>query len=206
MSKITFYDDGGAIQAADDFIIARAGENYRVTGDKVITPSGISAQIWLSGRGALAPTTDGFTVGTQVEMTTNKQNFLLPTFPAAVKRYAEWEFAMPSDWDGGTLTATFYWLANSASADNVVWGLQARAYADTDTIDQAYGTAQEVTDANQAAAYKMNITSATASITVAGTPDGNQLIKFRAYRLGSGADSLAVSALLAGIRVDYTRS
>lgn len=83
-----------------------------------------------------------------------------------------------------------------------MWGLQARAFADGDAIDQAYGTAQEVTDANHPT-NDVNISAASAGITPAGTPVAGQWVQFRAYRLGSGADDLAATARLAMIRVTW---
>jgi hypothetical protein len=113
--------------------------------------------------------------------------------------------AMPSDYNGGTVTAVFYWLSTSASTNSVVWGLAGRSYGDNEAIDQAYGTAVEVTDANNAA-NTVNISAATAAITLAGTPAASEYVQFRAYRLGSGSDTLAATARLISVRITYTRS
>ena len=169
-------------------------------------PKVVASQFWLSGRGALASLTNGFTAGTQFEQATNKQNFLLPSFPAAAQRYGEWEMALPSDYGSGTITYQAYWLANSTSTNSVVWGLQGCAYAATDTIDQAWGTAVETTSANQSTAYKLNISSVSSAVTLSGSPAANQLVKWRCYRLGSGSDNLAVAASLVGFQINYTRT
>mgnify|MGYP007070565726 FL=1 len=113
---------------------------------------------------------------------------------------------MPSDYDGGTVTAVFYWLALSASTNSVVWGLAGGAFGDNVAIDTAFGTAQEVTDPNHASGT-VNITAATAAITLAGTPAASQHVQFRAYRDSSNVgDDLAATANLLEIRVTYTRS
>jgi hypothetical protein len=113
---------------------------------------------------------------------------------------------MPSDYDGGTVTAVFYWLANSASGNSVVWGLQGTAFADSDPIDTAWGAAQTVTDANNAQ-NDVNISAATAAITLAGGPAASELVQFRAYRdADNGSDDLAADARLIAIRITFTRS
>jgi hypothetical protein len=113
---------------------------------------------------------------------------------------------MPSDYNGGTITAIFYWLAPSASTNSVVWGIAARAFNDSDPIDQAFGTAQEVTDAN-GGTDDVNISAATSAITLAGTPAAGSFVQFRAYRNGAaGADTLVALAELLAIRISYTRA
>jgi hypothetical protein len=113
---------------------------------------------------------------------------------------------MPSDYNGGTITAVFYWMSNNASTNSVVWGFQGRAYADSDLIDQAFGTAQTVTDANQAT-RDVNISAATAAITLGGTPAASNFVQFRCYRDGAaGGDTLAAVAELLAIRITYTRA
>jgi hypothetical protein len=113
---------------------------------------------------------------------------------------------MPSDYDGGTVTAVFYWIANSASTNSAIWALQGRAYGDNEAIDQAFGTAQSVTDANNGA-NTLNISSATSAITLAGSPAASELVQFRAYRnADDGSDNLAADARLVAIRVTFTRS
>jgi hypothetical protein len=113
---------------------------------------------------------------------------------------------MPSDYDGGTISAVFYWAANSASTNSVVWGLQGRAYADSDPIDAAWGVAQTATDANNAQ-NDVNISTSTASITLAGGPAASELVQIRAYRdADNGSDDLAADARLIAIRITFTRT
>jgi len=113
---------------------------------------------------------------------------------------------MPSDYNGGTITAVFYWIAPSVSTNSVVWGLAARAYADSDIFDQAFGTPQEVTDAN-GGNDDVNISAATPAITIAGSPAASNYVQFRAYRNpAAGGDNLAAIAELLAIRISYTRA
>jgi len=141
-----------------------------------------------------------------VEFGTNDVDLYLADFDAATDEFMQWTVVMPSDYDGGTVTAVFYWAANSASTEDVVWGLQGRSYGDSDAIDQAWGNAQTVQDANNAA-NDVNISAATAAITLAGTPAASEVVQFRAYRDADAvADDLAADARLIAIRVTFTRS
>lgn len=143
---------------------------------------------------------------TRVQYTTNKQNVYLLDFDSGSDEYAEWTLVMPTDWNAGTVTAIFYWLANSSSTNSVVWALQGRSYGDGEAIDAAWGTAQTVTDANTGT-NQINISAATSAITLAGTPAASELVQFRAYRdADNGSDNLAVDARLLAVRVMFTRA
>jgi hypothetical protein len=160
----------------------------------------------LTGAGGWPSLTNGCQPPTLTQTTTNQVNFYYLGFlDGATTTYANWSLPMPSDYNGGTITAVFYWVAGNVSTNSVVWGLQARAYADGDVLDQAFGTAQEVTDANQAN-DDVNISSATAAITIGGTPAAGNFVQFRAYRNPAAAgDTLAATAELLSIRITYTR-
>ena len=84
-----------------------------------------------------------------------------------------------------------------------MWGCQARAYTDSDALDQAFGAAVEVTDANNAQ-NDVNISDATGAITIAGAPAAGQMLQVKVYRLGSGADNLAATAKLLQVIITYT--
>lgn len=114
---------------------------------------------------------------------------------------------MPSDWNAGTITATFWWTATGTSTNSVVWALEARGYTDSQTIDQAFGTAQQVADAHTATALQAQVTGATSAITVGGSPAASGLVFFRVKRVPADAsDTLAVDAMLIGVTISYTRT
>ena len=125
-------------------------------------------------------------------------------FLQGVQSFIEWDYPMPGDWDGGTVTAVFYWMSASGLTGSVVWGLQGRAYANGDPIDAAFGPPQEVTQAN-AGNEDVNQSGATPAITVAGSPAAGRHVQWRAYRLGSGADDLAATAQFLEARVSFGR-
>lgn len=150
-------------------------------------------------------TTAGCSTNTKTEQTTNDQNLYTLDFDTATQEHAEGNIAMPSDWDGGTITAQFYWTATGTSTNNVQWGIQGRSYGDLETIDQAWGTAVTVSDAHSATALQVQISSATGAMTFSGTPAAGELVLFRVFR-DVGNDNLAVDAMLIGVMIGYTRT
>jgi hypothetical protein len=139
------------------------------------------------------------------QTTTNLVNFYYVGFPNTTQLNTNWAISMPSDYNGGTITAVFYWISPASSTNSVVWGFQGRSYGDNEALDQAFGTAQEVTDANNGT-DTVNISSATAAITLAGTPAASEYVQFRAYRDPLNvSDDLAEIAELLAIRITYSR-
>jgi hypothetical protein len=153
-------------------------------------------------------TTNGAAANTKVDFGTNDQDlYVLDFADGATKLLAQATIAMPSDWDGGTVTAAFYWTANSTSTNPVLWGCQGRSYGNFETVDQAWGSEQTVQDALNGTANQVAISAATAAITLAGTPAAGELVQFRVSRdPTSGSDTLAATARLLGVMIAYTRS
>ena len=157
----------------------------------------VAATLWTS-------TTNGASGIAQIETPVNKVNTFVVDFVQGIVSYAEVDIEMPSSWDGGSFIATFYWIANSAAAQSVVWAIQAAAYANGEALDKAFGTAVEVTDANSGT-NEVNISGTTAVFVASGTPAGGQHVQFRMYRDGTNvSDTLAATARLLGVLVTYT--
>jgi hypothetical protein len=88
----------------------------------------------------------------------------------------------------------------------VVWGLQGRAYANDDALDQAMGTAQTATD-TLTATNDVDISPATSAITLGGTAASGNPVIFQVYRDADAAgDTLATDARLLGVEISYTAS
>lgn len=137
------------------------------------------------------------------ETTTNKINLKCIDFNKDTEQYAFFGVPMPSYWDLGAITATFYWTAASGSGD-VIFGLHGVATSNDDALDTALGTAQEVTD-TLITAGDQHITSETAAITIAGTPAAGDWVSFRVYRKAAAAgDTLSADARLLGIKLVFS--
>lgn len=106
-------------------------------------------------------------------------------------------------WNAGTIKVKPAWTAASGSG-TVCWSVAARAYADSDALDQAFGTPQTSTD-TLLTAEDEHVGPATAAITVAGTPANGQRLTIQITRDVS-EDDLGVDATLLGIWIEYTEA
>jgi hypothetical protein len=157
--------------------------------------------------------TSGAVAATLFETTTNLQDFLTLGFPDAVTSYAQGNLQLPSDYDGGTVTATFTWTigtAATAMTGAVVWTCQFNQYSTDRTLDQAWGTGQDATDNYGSAATGafVSISSATPAITTGGvTGAASNFAMFRISRRGAAtADTQTTVAQLLGVTINYTRA
>jgi hypothetical protein len=152
--------------------------------------------------------TDGAASAQQVDTGTNNVDvYVLDFADGATKRFSQATVAMPSDWDGGTVTAQFYWMVNSTSTNSAVWGCAGRSYGNAETLDQAMGVEMTVTDAGSGTVNQVLISSATAAITLGGTPAAGEMVQFKVSRdPANGSDNLAATARLLGVMIAYTRT
>jgi hypothetical protein len=171
------------------------------SGTSGVSPTG---QIILTAGGGWPSITSGSGQPVQVEAGINDVNYFVIPFLDGAISYANWAIAMPSDYNGGTLTAVFYFIPDASSAaGNISWNIQGRAFNDGDLIDQAFGTAQSILETSFDV-VRVNITSATAAITLAGTPAAGSYVQFRVFR-DTTVDTLPATANLLQVRLTYTR-
>jgi len=104
-------------------------------------------------------------------------------------------------WNAGTFKAKVVWTAAAGSGD-CTWGISARAYADDDAIDQAFGTEIDVTDTILATG-DVHFSPATAAITAAGTPANGQLLQVQVAREASG---VANDVRIIGVVIEYAET
>ena len=174
------------------------------SGPSGATPNG---QLFLSSAGMWPSTSNGCAEAAKTEYGTNDVDLYQLAFDKDSDEFAQATIAMPSDWDGGTVTATFYWTTASGdggSSETVQWACQGRSYANDEAIDQAWGTAQSVSD-TWIADLDLHVTSATSAITIGGTPAASELVQFRVYRDVS-EDDLGADTQLLGVMIAYSRS
>lgn len=166
----------------------------------------VSGQIILTAAGGWSSSISGSLYPAQTQLSSGV-NYYSIGFVDGSTTYANWALAMPSDYNGGTINASFYWLSLSTTfAQSVVWGLSGRSFGDTETLNATYGTVQTVTDANNGSGV-LNISPITSGITLAGTPSAGEYVQFRAERQGAASgDTLTDTAQLLQIRINYTRN
>jgi hypothetical protein len=196
-SAISVVDSGGFFDTAEvEAVLQEIGAILDV------------GKVWLGAAGMWPSTTNGAATNAKVESATNKQNvYVLDFADGATKLFAEAGFAMPDDYDGGTITAKFYWLTNGTGTGGVVWGCAGRSYGDAETLDQAFGSEVTVTDNGVATANQVLVSSATGAITLGGTPAAGEYVQIRVSRdPTNGSDTLAQTARLLGVMLHYTRA
>lgn len=158
--------------------------------------------IWLPAIGLVPRVTAG-PVYNASETSSNRVMVPGYDFDPSTAQYAQAMVAMPKSWDRGAINAQFVWTALSGTG-SVVWGLQALAVGDGDTLDAAFGSAVTVTDALQSAS-QAHLTSVTSALTIAGNPSALDTVIFQIYRdATAGGDTLSANARLLGVRLYMT--
>jgi hypothetical protein len=160
--------------------------------------------IYVPAGAMVSRTTNGAAAGS-AETTTNKVMLKTLDYDTTTQEFAQFSIRMPKSWNEGTITAAFTW-SHAATTTNfgVVWALEAVALSDGDAGDTAFGTAQQVADTG-GTTNTIYVTSATAAITIAGTPAAEDWVVFQVKRVPSdGSDTMAIDARLHGVTVYIT--
>jgi len=144
-------------------------------------------------------TTSGCSAITKTELGTNDVDIQTLDFDTSADEYAQFSLIMPKNWDAGTVTFHVVWTAASGSG-TVAWDLQGRSYADSDALDQAWGTAVEVVD-TLITANDLHESAESGAVTLTGATAG-EYCHFRVYRDVSD-DNLGVDAKFMGLRIEY---
>ena len=153
--------------------------------------------------GAMVPrTTNGAAEGDS-ELATNDIMLRTLDFDTTTEEGAGFFIAMPKSWDESTVTFIPYWTAGSGSG-GVVWGLAGYAFSDNDALDTAVSGQQTSTD-TFITANDCHVGPTSSAITLGGTPAEGDIVYFEVTReVGDGSDTLAVDALLIGIKLLIT--
>ena len=160
--------------------------------------------IWIPAPAMYGPTTNPAD-SALVETTAIRPDLNVFDFDASTKQYTQFTIGMPKSWNEGTLTYQVYWSPSTTNTGNAIFGLQAVACADGDTIDVAYGTAIEVTDAGIGTVEDQQITSESSAMTVAGSPAAGEQSYFQLYRdAADGSDTFTGECRVLGIKLFFT--
>jgi hypothetical protein len=160
--------------------------------------------MWIPAAAMYAASTNGADAE-QVETTATRPDMKVFDFDASTKQYTQFTVAMPKSWNEGTLTYQVYWAPSTTNTGNAIFGLQGVACADGDTIDVAYGTAIEVTDAGIGTVEDQQITSESSAMTVAGSPAAGEQTYFQLYRdAADGSDTFTGECRVLGVKIFYT--
>jgi len=160
--------------------------------------------MWVPAAAMYGATTNGAEAA-QVETTATRPDLKVLDFDAGTKEYAQFSVAFPKSWNEGTVTYQVYWSPSSTNTGNCIFGLQAVACADGDTIDVVYGTNQDITDAGIGTVEDQQISAESSAMTVAGSPAAGEQTYFQLYRdAAAGGDTFTGEARVLGIRLFFT--
>ena len=186
------------------------GININPKGSGVLNSGGSAVKIagketiWVPAAAMYGPTTNPADAA-QVETTATRPDLKVFDFDAGTKQYTQFTIAMPKSWNEGTLTYQVYWSPSTTNTGNCIFGLQGVACADSDTIDVAYGTAIEVTDAGIGTVEDQQITAESSAMTVAGSPAAGEQSYFQLYRdAADGSDTFTGESRVLGVKIFYT--
>ena len=176
-------------------VLQGAGSALKIAGKETM---------WIPAAAMYGPTTNPAD-GALVETTATRPDLKVFDFDASTKQYTQFTVAMPKSWNEGTLTYQVYWSPSSTNTGNCIFGLQAVACADGDTIDVAYGTAIEITDAGIGTVEDQQISAEGSAMTVAGSPAAGEQTYFQLYRdAADGSDTFTGESRVLGIKIFYT--
>lgn len=178
---------------------------------RVITPATLAAVGKVAfpiGVSQMTPTvSNGCSALTLVETTADRPDLVVRDFSTAADEHAQFGFLAPVSWNEGTVTFNASYThagGQTGGLDGVAWFLQGLAVSNSESADQAYGTAVVVTN-DDATAEDVHTTSESAAITLAGTPAAQDYLFFRVGRdVSDGADDLDIDARLIGITLFLT--
>ena len=141
----------------------------------------------------------------QVETTAVRPDMKVLDFDAATDEFAQFSVAFPKSWNEGTVTYQVFWTPSNTDTGDCIFGLQGVAIGDGDTIDVAYGTAVDVTDAGIGTIEDQQVSAVSSAITIAGSPAVDQQTYFQLYRdANAGGDTFTGDARVLGIKIFFT--
>ena len=183
--------------------IAPNGDGVAQVGGSAIKVAG-KETIWVPASAMYGATTNGADAQ-QVETTATRPDMKVLDFDAGTDEFAQFSVAMPKSWNEGTITYQVYWTPGSTNTGDCIFGLQAVACADNDTIDVAYGTAVNVTDAGIGTVEDQQISDESGAVTVAGSPAAGELTYFQLFRdANAGGDTFSADARVLGVKIFFT--
>jgi len=192
-------NDGASLGTASEGF----SDLFLATGGNILVANANAKRTLILSAAGGSPTTTIPCAGpTKVEAATNDIDYWVLDFDATTEERAFWNVQMPDNWDASTITAIFVWTnAAGLTTETVAWGIKARTYADSDAIDQAYGS--EITTSDTWLAQNdVHISAASTAITIGGTPAGGQWVVFNVGRKVA-SDNMTGDARLMMVKIEY---
>ena len=141
----------------------------------------------------------------QVETTAGRPDMKVLDFDASTVEHAQFSVAFPKSWNEGTVTFQVYWTPSTTNSGNCLFRLSGVACGTGNSIDVAYGTPIDVTDASDGVVEDQLVSAVSSAVTIAGSPAVDQQTYFQLSRnADSGADTFTGDARVLGIKIFFT--
>ncbi len=160
--------------------------------------------IWVPAS-AMYPSTTNPAEAAQVETTALRPDMKVMDFADSADDFAQFSVAFPKSWNEGTVTYQCFWTPSTTNTGDCIFGLQGVSVGDGDTIDVAYGTAVNITDAGIGTVEDQQVSAESSAVTIAGSPAVDQQTYFQIFRdANAGGDTFTGVARLLGIKIFFT--
>ena len=160
--------------------------------------------MWVPASAMYATETNG-AESNQVETTALRPDMKVMDFADTADDHAQFSVAFPKSWNEGTITYQCFWTPSTTNTGNCIFGLQGVSVGDGDTIDVAFGTAVNITDAGIGTVEDQQVSAVSSAVTIAGSPAVDQQTYFQIFRDANvGGDTYTGVARLLGIKIFFT--
>jgi len=160
--------------------------------------------MWVPASAMYATTTNGAEAN-QVETTALRPDMKVMDFADSADDHAQFSVAFPKSWNEGTITYQCFWTPSTTNTGDCIFGLQGVSCGDSDTIDVAFGTAVNITDAGIGTVEDQQVSAESSAVTIAGSPAVDQQTYFQIFRDANvGGDTYTGVARLLGIKIFFT--
>lgn len=203
LTELTSPDTGGAdvLAIVDD--PAGTPVTKKITSRNLLKAT-ITRDVWIGADRFIQTTTNGAPIADR-ELVTNDVMVKTASFDTTTSESVQFWHTFEENWDAGTVQFKLVWTNQSGgAAETIDFDLAGRSYANDDAIDQAMGTAQNVTD-TWIAQNDMHYTGFSSAITLGGTPADGQPNVFKLSR-DTASDDLTGDAEVLGVILRYTVS
>jgi hypothetical protein len=189
--------------AAGAINIAPNGAGVAQVGGSAIQVAG-KETMWIPAS-AMYARTNNPAEAAQIETTSGRPDLKVFNFADGADDFVQFSVAFPKSWNEGTITYQTFWTPSTTNTGNCIWGLQGVAVGDGDTIDVAFGTAVNITDAGIGTVEDQQVTAESGALTIAGSPAVDQQTYFELFRdANAGGDTFTGVARLLGIKIFFT--
>ena len=159
--------------------------------------------MWVPAAAMYGPTTNPADAE-QIETTALRPDMKVFDFDASTDQYTQFTVAMPKSWNEGTVTYQVYWAPSTTNTGDCIFRLQGISRVDSESIDTAYGSFTDVTDAGIGTVEDQQVSAESGAVTLT-TPAVDALTYFQfARRASNGGDTFTGEARVLGIKIFFT--